>query len=276
MFDSAFWTGLLGRLAEDIADWMPNVAGALALLLAGWVAARLAQAFLGGLLRRLGFDRLAHRAGAGDVLKGAGLESSVSGLIARVVYWIVLLAFILAAARNMGLSGVAATMEGIVAYLPKVLAAGLILMIGGLIARIVGEAVGALAANSGAQSGPALGQATRYVLLIFAAILALDQLGVQTPLLTAAAIAVIGATALGLAMAFGLGSRELARNIMAGFHAKDEFTPGQNLNVRNHTGRLVAIGTVKSVIETESGRVSLPNSVLTDEEVTIAPDTDRT
>jgi len=227
--DPAFWTELLRRITTDVMAWLPALAGALALLLVGWLAAWLTQAFLGGLLRGLGVDRLARRAGASDVLSGSGLDPSVAKMIARLVYWIVLLVFVLAAAESLGLRGVAGTMEGLVAYLPKVLAAGLVLLVGGLIARVVGEAAGALATRSGGRAGPALGQAVRYVLIIFVVILALEQLGVQTPLLTAAAVAVIAATALGVAVAFGLGSRELARNIMAGFHAKDEFAPGQNL-----------------------------------------------
>jgi small-conductance mechanosensitive channel len=154
------------------------------------------------------------------------------------------------------------------AYLPNVLAAALILLLGGLVARVVGDAVGALATQTGVSAGPIVGQAVRYILLIFVVILALEQLGVETTLLTTVAMALIAATALALALAFGLGSREVARNIMAGFHATEELTLGQSLIVRGHTGRLVHIGPVKSVIETEAGRVSLPNSALVEEEVT--------
>ena len=74
-----------------------------------------------------------------------------------------------------------------------------------------------------------------------------------------------------LALAFGIGSRELARNIMAGFHAKEAFAVGDRLQVRGHTGTLVSVGTVKASLETENGLVSLPNTVLIDEEVTLVP-----
>ena len=74
---------------------------------------------------------------------------------------------------------------------------------------------------------------------------------------------------LALALAFGFGSRDLARNIMAGYHARESFEEGQQLSVRGHSGQLVSIGTVKSVIKTGKGLVSLPNSVLTEEEVTV-------
>jgi small-conductance mechanosensitive channel len=134
---------------------------------------------------------------------------------------------------------------------------------------VVGDAVGALTTHTGVSTGPVVGQAVRYILLIFVVILTLEQLGVKTTLLTTVAIALIAATALALALAFGLGSREVARNIMAGFHATEDLALGQYLTVRGHTGRLVHIGPVKSVIHTEAGRVSLPNSALVEEEVTL-------
>jgi small-conductance mechanosensitive channel len=248
--------------------WLPALVSALVLLILGWVVARLVQTFLAGLLRRLGIDRLAERAGATHILAESGFDPSAANLMARLVYWLVLLVFILAAAESLGLRGVADTFGGLLAYLPNVLAAALILLLGGLVARVVGDAVGALATQTGVSAGPIVGQAVRYILLIFVVILALEQLGVETTLLTTVAMALIAATALALALAFGLGSREVARNIMAGFHATEELTLGQSLIVRGHTGRLVHIGPVKSVIETEAGRVSLPNSALVEEEVT--------
>jgi len=268
-FDSELWTRSLSEIVRTIAAWAPRLAGALVWLVLGWIVARLAQFILAGLLRRLGLDRLTERAGADRVLADAGLESSASQLIARLVYWLILLVFVLAATESLGLSRVVDTLGGLVSYLPNVLAAALILLLGGLLARFVGDAVGGVATQAGVSAGPMLGQVVRYALFIFVAILALEQLQVQTTLLTTTAIALIAATALTLALSFGIGSRELAHNIMAGFHAKEAFNAGQQLKVRGHTGRLVSIGSVKTVIETEGGLISLPNSVLTNEEVTI-------
>jgi small-conductance mechanosensitive channel len=153
--------------------------------------------------------------------------------------------------------------------LPNVLAAALILLLGGVLARVIGDAVGALAIQSGIESGVVLGQAVRYTILVLTVILALEQLGMQTVLLVAVTLVLVAALALALALAFGLGSRELARNIMAGFHAREMFTPDQTLTVRNHTGRLISIGTSTSLLETEAGRITMPNEVLINEEVLI-------
>lgn len=270
-FDPEFWTQIWGDFVVGAMAWLPRLLGAIVWLLLGWGVARLAQYILASLLRRLGLDRISERVGATQVLTDAGLEPSASRLIARLVYWIILLVFVLGAAESLGLQGVVNTLEGLVAYLPSVLAAALIVLIGGLIARVVGDAVGALSRQAGVRAGAALGQGVRYVLLVFVIILALEQLGIQTTLLTTVATVLIAATALALALAFGLGSRELARNIMAGLHARESFREDQQVAVDGHAGRLVSIGPVKTVIDTDAGLVSLPNVTLTEEAVTVIP-----
>jgi small-conductance mechanosensitive channel len=268
-FDPQFWTNLWEETLGSVFMWLPNLLGALVLLLVGWLVARLLQFVIGGLLRRLRLDALTERVGISRLLSNAGLDASVANLLARLAYWLVLFVFVLAAAESLGLIGVTEMLNKLVGYLPNVLAAALILLLGSLVAQVTGDALGKMTTQAGVATGSALGQIVRYTLLVFTIILALGQLGIQTDLLTIAASALVVATTLALALAFGFGSRDLARNIMAGYHAKEAFQEGQQLNVRNHSGQLVSIGTVKSVIKTNDGMVSLPNSVLTEEEVTV-------
>jgi hypothetical protein len=268
-FDPEFWTRSLNEIGVIFVTWLPRLIGALVWLILGWMIARIAQFILGSLLNRMGLDKLSDRAGIASLLAKAGFTAATSSLIARLVYWLVLLVFILAATESLGLSQVVNTLEGLVAFLPDVLAAILILLFGSLLARLIGDGLGTLAVQAGVTAGAILGQAIRYILLVFVVILALEQLGVQTTMLITVTMALIGATALALALAFGIGSRELAHNIMAGFHAKEAFRAGQQVKVRGYVGRLVEVGPVKAVIETEDGLVSLPNFVLTDEEVIV-------
>ena len=117
-----------------------------------------------------------------------------------------------------------------------------------------------------------LGQAVRYVLIIFVFILAIGQLGIETTLLTTVLVVLITATTLALALAFGIGSRDLARNIMAGMHLKDAFSLGQTIKVGEVGGKLVEIGSAKSLIDTEGGLISVPNTLLMDEQVILLGD----
>lgn len=268
-FDPEFWLNLWAETLSGIVLWLPNLLGALAILLVGWLVARLVQFVIGGLLRRVRLDTLAERVGISRLLSNAGLDPSVAGMLARLAYWLVLFIFVLAAAETLGLLGIAETLNRLVGYLPNVIAAALILLLGSVFAQVVGDGMRAMMMQAGVSAGPALGQVVRYSLLVFVIILALDQLGIQTALLTIAASALLIAIMLALALAFGLGSRDLARNIMAGFHAKESFEEGQQLSIRGQAGQLTSIGTVKSLLKTSNGWLSLPNSVLTEEEVIV-------
>jgi small-conductance mechanosensitive channel len=271
-WDQAFWTETIDQLQSNLATWLPAVLGAFLLLLAGWLVARIGQAVVVRLLRRLGLDRLADRTGIDKGLTSIGAQNTLSFILARVTYWLILIFFILLALGVLGLTDVVtAALNSFFAFLPRLVAAMAIFLVGAFIARIVGDAITAMTVQSNMPSGRALGRAVRYSLLLVVVILALDELGVQTTILTTIIIVAVAAVALGLALAFGLGNRQLAHSIMAGFHAREEFSPGQTLTIGDETGRLIRIGATKALLETSQGQVSVPNVVLLNEVVRLRP-----
>lgn len=274
--DSGFWTSFWEKIQTAVATWLPGLIVALLLLLIGWLVALLSRAIVGGILRRVGLDRLAERVGIIRTLNEMGLGNSLASLLGRFAYWLVFLIFILAAIESLGLSIVTDALSALISYVPNILAAALILLLGSLIARFLGDTVGGLATQSGISNGPFLGRVIQFAILVVTIIITLNQLDIQTTLLTAVTIIIVAALALALALAFGLGNRELAKYITAGFHVKEAFEVGQIVTVRGHTGRLVKIGSVNAIIETEQGQVSIPNDMLISEEVLIATEPEET
>ncbi|MDX1435687.1 MAG: mechanosensitive ion channel [Anaerolineales bacterium] len=267
-WDSEFLSESFGGIQSSLSTWLPALLGALLLLLFGWVIARISQAVIARLFARLGLDRLAERSGIIGGLDSLGIQSPLSYILARLIYWLILIFFILLALGALGLTDVVTNaLNGFFAFLPRLVVATTIFLVGAFIARVVGDAIGAVADRSEMPSGRVLGQAVRYSLLLVVTILALDELGVQTTILTTIIIITIAALALGLAMAFGLGNRQVAHGIMAGFHAREEFKPGQDLTVGEHSGRLVRIGATKALIDTGDGTISIPNVILLNEVV---------
>jgi small-conductance mechanosensitive channel len=267
------WTQIVEQFQAVTASALPPVVAALLLLLAGWLLALLGRAIVSGLLRRVGLDRLAERLGADRALSQLGVDMAPSRILGRVIYWFILLIFVLAAANRLGLVGVTEALRIFIGYLPSVLAAALILFLGVVLGRFLGNAVGAFAEQAGVSGGRVLGQAVRFFVIALTVILAMEQLNLETRLLSTIAVIAIGAVALALGLAFGLGSRGLARSIMAGFHAREAFQVGQRLTVRHHTGQLVRINAAQAVLETENGYVSLPNTALLEEEVLVLDET---
>lgn len=269
---SDLWTQIVDGLASATSSALPPLVAGLLLLLVGWLVALLGRAIVSGLLRRLGLDNLSERIGADRALQQLGLDMPASKLLGRVAYWLILLLFVLAAVNRLGMQGVDEALTVLIGYLPSVLAAALILFLGAVLGRFAGDAVGTFALQAGIAGGRLLGQVIRWAILGLAIILALDQLNFQVGFLVSIITVVVAAVALATGLAFGLGSRSLAHSIMAGLHAREAFAKGERLNVRSHTGRLVSIDAVRAVLETEAGLVSIPNTALVEEEVTVLPE----
>ncbi len=261
-------TSALTEMLNRVAAFLPNLVGALLVLLIGWLLAWLAQRVTRRVLARLGFDCLSERAGVADALARAGIETSAARLVGRIIYWLLLLTFLMIAVESLGLTGAATALHALVAYLPHVLGAAIVLVGGALLGQFLGKGVQALAAGSGVEFHAALGRAIQYIVLAMAAILTADQLGLNTTLLNDVLGNLLTVAGAGLALAFALGSREAVRNLLAGFYAKDLFEIGQTVEVDGYRGTLEAIGPLKASIAATEGSVTVPNSALMDECVT--------
>ncbi len=270
-FDANSFKALFGKVIQDIMEWLPSLLGAILLFFIGWIAALLIRFLLASVLRRVGVDKLSERTGIGPTMESLGFTKSLSSLIGRFAFWVVLFLFLLAATESLGLGFVAGAFKATVAFLPRLFASLLIVLVGLLLAGVIGDAVSLYADRSGLRSGPFLGTIVKYILFVFVFIVALQQLGIETALFSGVIIVLLTGLLLSLAISFGIGNRELARNISAGFHARESFLPGAQLQVRDRKGKLIRIGAFKFTIETPSGQVSLPNHVLTEEEILILP-----
>ena len=271
-WDQSFWTETIAEIQSSLSTWLPAILGALFLLLIGWLVARIGQAVVVRLLRRLGLDRLAVRTGIERGLTNIGVHSTLSYLLARMTYWLILIFFILLALGALGLTDVVTSaLNNFFSFLPRLIAATAIFLVGAFVARALGDAVVAMVSQSDMPNARVLGQAVRYSVLLIAVILALDELGVQTTILTTIIIITVAAVAFALALAFGLGNRHLAYGIMAGFHAREELNPGQSLAVGDYAGRIIRIGATKTLLDAKEGQISLPNAILLSEVVLLGP-----
>lgn len=260
---------LFGKATEVVMQWLPNLLGAIVLLLVGWIIATVTKFILRSVLQRFGVDKLAERTGIASIMTSWGITSTLSRLISRFVYWVILLIFLLGATESLGLNIVAGTLKSFVDFLPRLFAAALIILLGGFVAGISGDALTVYAKKARLQTGAYLGLMVKYTIFLIVIIVALEQLGIETILLTGIILTAVIGLILALAIAFGLGNRELARNITAGFHARDSFIPGAMIKLQKYSGKLIRIGTFRFTVETESEEISLPNHLLTDEEVII-------
>jgi len=191
--------------------FLPALIGAVILLVAGWFLADLVARLVGTMLRRLGFESIAQRTGVSGFITMTGArDASASLVIAELVKWFIRLIFIEMAADVLHVSAVSNLINSIVLFIPNLIVALLVVMIGVLIGNFVANLVRGGAGEMGFGSPNLLAAAARWAIIAFAVLVALNQVGIAATLVNALFIAIVGAMALALGLAFGLGGREVA------------------------------------------------------------------
>jgi small-conductance mechanosensitive channel len=246
----------LEELTVALKTFVPNLLGALALLIMGWLAAFVMR-------------WLIHRFGKGlDAILAAihrwlGQEVtrprwSVSNLVANIAFWITLAYAVSASAEQLGLVTFANWVLGLLGYLPRVLISAFILFIGYLISNGVRNIVMTVADSSGFQHGPSLGHLVSGLILAFTLLLGLAQLGLDVAVF--ANIIVLAAAALfaSAALAFGIGAGDAVRNIMASHYVRKAYRPGQRVRMQSLEGEILELNQVAVVVDTGEGAAWIP------------------
>jgi len=201
------------ELARSFAHLLPRLLAMLIIALLGWVIAYGLKVILRGILRIVKFDRLYDNAGTTQLLNKLALPSS-SELLSRVVFWVVWLGFILLGVQVLGIVGLQEYVSRFFLYLPRLFAALFIVFFGLVAASFFSRAALLAAVNADSPSPRLLATLIRTIIVIFAVTMAFEQLGLaERTILVAFAIA-FGALMLGLAIAFGMGGRDLAKDFL--------------------------------------------------------------
>ncbi|HDS1737592.1 MULTISPECIES: mechanosensitive ion channel domain-containing protein [Pseudomonas] len=257
---TALWT--------KVANFIPNLFGALVVVLLGFVVAKLLDTLLSKLLAKFGLDRLMAGTGMTKMLSRAGIQVPISTLIGKIVYWFVLLIFLVSAAESLGLERVSATLDMLALYLPKVFGAALVLLAGVMLAQLVNGLVRGAAEGIGLEYAAGVGRIAQGLVIIIAISVAISQLEVKTDLLNHVIVIGLITVGLAIALAMGLGSREIAGQILAGIYVRELYQVGQQVRIGEVEGQIEEIGTVKTTLLTDDGElVSLSNRELLEQRV---------
>ena len=254
---------------DPILNYLPTLLLALGLFFAGWLTGRLIRGLVSRLATRFGFDELVERLGLMDNLRKANIEYSPSDLMGQLFFWLIFLGFAIAAFDVMQLDIVVELLQQMIAYLPRLLTAIVILIVGSWLSQLVGKFVEVTTASMGVDFHSQLGQAVKSIFMVMVGIMAIEQLGFNVTLLTDLFRSMLTIAIAALGLAFGLGARGVARNVLAGYYVRDLYSPGDELLIDDQSGTLEAIGSLNSEIETEHGSLVVPNSRLTEKSVLI-------
>jgi hypothetical protein len=197
--------------AEQIGTAVPALVGAALILAAGYFLARQVQRWVDDTLKRIDFNRMAHAGGLDEAVVRTGSRLDPVRAMAKLIFWLVMLVVILLASTALGLESINQMFGTMLSFIPTLIA-GIVIVILGM---IVGEFVrGLILASAGRVAGvPTLAKLAKSAVVVISIFMALQQVGVAEDIVTSAFTLILGAVALGVGLAFGLGNRELAGEI---------------------------------------------------------------
>jgi small-conductance mechanosensitive channel len=254
--------GALTQLGTSIGAFLPNLAGALLILLVGWVVSRVVAATARRGLRLVGLDRASSRLGLPELIERAEIKLTLSEIVAELLFWLLMLTFVLSSVESLGLVAVTATIDRLIAFIPNVIGAALVAVLGLLLARFVRALVRSGAAAAGFESAARLGAFAQTLVVLFVAAVAAEQLGVATEILVAPITALIATVGLAFGLAFALGARPVITHILAGHFLRQSLPQEETVEIGGRRGRVERVGAVDTLLRGDDGAWSVPNGRL--------------
>jgi mechanosensitive ion channel-like protein len=202
----------LQRAIDDLLGFLPRLLGFLILLLIGYLVAKALQKVVSLAVQKAGADRALRSGASGEVVTRVAPDVAPSDLIGRVVFWFVFLGALSIAISSLGITALNDFLADVFAYLPNVVAAILIFVVAGAVAGFLARLVARLLGDS--PTGRLAATAVPALVMAIAVFMILNQLHIATAIVTITYAALMGALALGMALAFGLGGRDVASRLL--------------------------------------------------------------
>jgi Conserved TM helix len=210
----------LNQFWLQLVTFIPKLLAVIVILFFGWLIAKFVRSAIKRVLELAQFDRFAQKSGLEAFMTHGNFNLTLSGIIAQVVYWLVILLFVITGASSLGLTEVATLLQQLAGYLPRIIVAILVVIFGTLLARFINRLVFAWLHSIKFSHALSVSTSTEYGIQILAIFIALEQLGIGMQLVHSLFVIIFGAFFFALALAFGLGGKDWAAKVIADIEAK--------------------------------------------------------
>ncbi len=252
------FTGDASSAFTRLLAWLPSLGAALLVSGIGWAVGRLVRRALIRALE-LAEERIRTKT---DWMANSSLEEGarLRRFLGSFAFWLVFLTFTTAAVDTLDIPIFSDGMRALVERMPFILLAAALLLGGVLVGRLAGSAVTTAAATAGTAPAQArlLGRVAQIAIVVAAAITAVDQVGIESGFLTGALLIALGALFGGGALAFGMGARTVAANVIAIHYFRQRYRVGQTIRIDGIEGAIVDIGTTEVVLENDGALIQVP------------------
>jgi small-conductance mechanosensitive channel len=267
--------GVFTQMVNGISESIPKIITALIVLLIGRLIAISVKKVIQKVLSALKIDQFGERMNDIDLVQRSGVRFELSTALAQVVYYFIMLCVIIMATDLLGIQIVTDMVRGLFNYLPSLASAFIIFLIGLFLADVVRSVLHSVLRSMGIGSAGAISTGIFYFLFITTAVSALGQAKVETGFISSNLTVVIGAICFAFAIGYGIASRDLMANYLAGYYNHNKVRIGDEIEIIGVRGKVVALDASSMILQTDERAIIIPLSKLTTEKVeVIYPDAD--
>ena len=247
------------RLFGQFIEFIPELIGALLLVLIGWIVARLLRSTSTKLA--IWFNAFTQRTFGQERATYFRLSTAAVQLLGNVIFWVIILLFITAATRILGLLAFSDWLDQVVGYLPTLLAGGLIIIVGVVISALLRDLTTTTFSSAGVPNGDLFGRGTQIVVLATAFVIGINQIGIDVTLLVTLVSILFGAVCFSFALAFAFGARTFVSNLIGAHYIRQHFEQGQLAKLGDVEGEILELTPTSIVLASEQGRVTVPAKI---------------
>jgi hypothetical protein len=205
---------------QQIAGFLPSLIGALLILIIGWIIAKIFRTIVIKLLKLIRFNVVTEKAKVDQFLADGGVKKSTIEIIGSLFYWLIMLIVLLTAFNSLGLSAASTLFNQVFLFIPNIIVAVLVLILGLFLANFISQALVTYLKNIEIENAETIGRLTNYAIIVFVVSISLTQLSIGEELISNAFLIVFGALCLAMALAFGIGGKEWAAGIINKYFTK--------------------------------------------------------
>ncbi len=260
---------ILQQVLSRFAGAAANIVGALVILLVGWLVSKLVAKGVKKILESLKADRLAEKINETEFATKANLKIKVSKFTSKIVFYVLMLVFFMAATDVLGMQVVSNTFGDLIAYLPRLLSAIILFVLGIYLAEFVKNIVLVTSNSLGIPSGKIIASFVFYLIFLTMTISALSQASIETSLITSNLTVILGGVVMAFAIGYGFASKDTMANFLASFYSKNKVKIGDVISLDGNKGKVVAMDSTSITLQGEGKIIVIPLKKLTSEKVEI-------
>lgn len=259
----------LTAMGEKIMTEIPNIIGALLVLLIGWIITKIVVSILARVLRVAKINTLTEKFSKLKLFGANNVRLDISHAILVFVKWLLFLVFLIIAADIMKWSFVSQEIGNLLRYLPQLFSAIALFMIGMYIAKFVKSAIQGFYESFDLSGSKIISEIVFYIIAIIITITALNQAGIDTRVITNNVTVILGAFLLAISIGFGLGSKEIVGDILRTFYSRKTYVIGNVIEIKDVKGTIEAIDNISLTLKTDEGKIVLPIKEVAENQVKI-------